>query len=30
MVKIQAITDLTIFRNEGSGSTGHTGRQAMG
>jgi hypothetical protein len=29
-LKIQAITDLAIFRNEGSGSTGHTGRRATG
>jgi hypothetical protein len=27
-LKIQTITDLTIFRNEGSGSAGHTGRRA--
>jgi hypothetical protein len=30
VLKIQAITDLSTFRNEGNGSTGHTGRRATG
>jgi hypothetical protein len=30
VLKIQAITDRTSFRNEGSGSTGHTERRATG
>jgi hypothetical protein len=30
VLQIQAITDRTIVRNEGSSSTGHTGRRATG